>query len=291
MAVAIALTCSAAAAGDLVRHTLQADDGHPLTVWAHPLASPRATLLLLHGRTWSTRPDFDLDVPGEDLSLMTGLAARGIESYGLDQRGYGGTPRDASGWLTPDRAARDTLATAAWLAERKARRVYLLGWSYGALIAHLAAQRDPRHIAGVVLFGYPLRPSVSDDSHTPDSPVRAPTTPEAAASDFITPGAISAKAVDAFVAQALAADPVRADWRRLDEWRELDPAKLTRPLLLIEGEYDPYTQLDAHVDLFTRVSSGDRSWIVLPGADHAAHLEHSQQRFVDAVSAFILAPR
>ena len=84
---------------------------------------------------------------------------------------------------------------------------------------------------------------------------------------------------------------MRVDWRRLDQWRELDPGKLTRPLLLIEGQYDPYTNHDAHVDLFSRAATADRTWSVLPGADHAAHLERSQRRFVDTVSAFLLMPR
>ena len=89
---------------ELQRHALVVD-GHPFAVWSKVPAEPRAVMLLIHGRTWSTRPDFDLQVPGEDLSLMDGLAAMGIATYGLDLRGYGETPRDASGWLTPDQAA------------------------------------------------------------------------------------------------------------------------------------------------------------------------------------------
>lgn len=70
---------------------------------------PTQVVLLLHGRTWSTLPDFDLPTGGGP-SLMERLASEGIAVYGLDARGYGGTPRDSTGWLEPDRMALDVRA-------------------------------------------------------------------------------------------------------------------------------------------------------------------------------------
>ena len=54
-------------------------------------------ILLLHGRTWSSLPDFDLQVEGEKLSVMDNLAELGFSVWALDARGYGETPRDKSG--------------------------------------------------------------------------------------------------------------------------------------------------------------------------------------------------
>ena len=82
------------------RFTVQSD-GHPMAVWARRPATPRAAILLVHGRTWSSRPDFDLQVPGMKRSVMADLAALGIAAYAVDLRGYGETPRDSTGWLTP----------------------------------------------------------------------------------------------------------------------------------------------------------------------------------------------
>jgi len=77
-------------------------DGHPLTVWSkRPPTTAKGAILLLHGRTWSARPNFDLHVAGQRVSLMDAIVARGYAVYALDARGYGGTPRDSSGWLTP----------------------------------------------------------------------------------------------------------------------------------------------------------------------------------------------
>ena len=137
----------------LQRHALVVD-GHPFAVWSKVPAEPRAVMLLIHGRTWSTRPDFDLQVPGEDLSLMDGLADMGIAAYGLDLRGYGETPRDASGWLTPDRAAADVAQVLGWLKRRHPELAapYLFGWSYGAMVSQLVSQRQPDAMSAVVLF-------------------------------------------------------------------------------------------------------------------------------------------
>ncbi len=38
-------------------------DGHPMAVWSRTARHPKGVILLLHGRTWSALPDFDLQVP------------------------------------------------------------------------------------------------------------------------------------------------------------------------------------------------------------------------------------
>src|SRR5437868_9076763 len=104
------MPASAAAArptpGSLERFTV-ASDGHAMAVWARRPANPRGAILLVHGMTWSSRPDFDLQVPGLQRSVMTSFATQGFAAYGVDLRGYGETPRDATGWATPRRSAAD----------------------------------------------------------------------------------------------------------------------------------------------------------------------------------------
>src|SRR5262245_40823686 len=89
---------SAAAPARLV---VTADDGFQVTMWRKAPPQPRRSVLLIHGRTWSGRPDFDLQVPGESRSFMDLLVAQGYAAYALDMRGYGATPRDTTGFLTP----------------------------------------------------------------------------------------------------------------------------------------------------------------------------------------------
>ncbi len=282
-----------AAAAELTRHTV-AVEGHPLAVWAKAPDRSRAVMLLVHGRTWSTRPDFDLQVPGEEKSLMDGLVALGIAAYGVDLRGYGETPRDGSGWLTPRRAAADVAHVLDWLQARHPGldAPALFGWSYGAMVAQLVAQLHPGRLSGLVLFGYPVRPGVDVSPPDATGPApRRPTTAAAAASDFIVPGAISQAAMDAFVAAALAADPIRADWRALEEWRLLDAAAVRTPTLLLDGEHDPLTRQDVQAALFDGLGVPDKAWVVLPGGDHAAFMETPRDYFLATIGNFILRSR
>jgi alpha-beta hydrolase superfamily lysophospholipase len=95
-------------AAPLVEQLVAMDDGHKLTLYSRSAENPTAAILLIHGRTWSALPDFDLTTAQEDLSMMNALVKEGMAVYAIDLRGYGKTPRDKSGWNTPQRAAKDT---------------------------------------------------------------------------------------------------------------------------------------------------------------------------------------
>lgn len=289
----IALAACAPAAGAPMssapaRLTVVADDGFQLTMWRKAPAHPRRAILLIHGRTWSGRPDFDLQVPGEHRSFMDALVAEGYAAYALDLRGYGGTPRDATGFLTPERAAADVAAALRMIGDRPV----LFGWSRGSMVAQLTAQHHPELISNLILFGYPVDPDhkPAAPATEPSAPARTPTTATAAAEDFITPGAISERAIAAYVKAAVAADPVKSDWRGDAEWAALAPDAIHTPVLLLQGEHDPLAKTDAQARLFTRLGTVDRQWVVIPGGDHAALLEDPAPRMVAAIRGFVERP-
>lgn len=278
-----------------IRHVVTADDGHPLTVWEKRPAAARRTIVLLHGRTWSALPDFDLQVPGHPVSLMDALVARGYAVYALDARGYGGTPRDSSGWLTPDRAADDVITVCRWVAAhgRVAGRPALLGWSFGSVTGQLAAQRAPDAISALVLFGhFSFPPSMPPDTSS-GPPPRNATTATAAGEDFISPHATDPAVPAAYVKAALAAQPVKTDVRHLDQFNALDPAMVTVPTLEIMGERDPVSNQvpGGEAAFFGRLATPDREFVVLPGVDHAAFLENQRARFIEALVDFLARPR
>ena len=276
-------------------------DGHPMSVWSKRPPTPvSGSILLLHGRTWSARPNFDLRDPGNrvDASLMDALVARGYSVYALDLRGYGGTPRDASGWLTPDRAERDVSVVLDWVYAREvagngtrqsvpARKPMLLGYSRGAQVAMLVAQRHPEKVAGLVLYGFP-DPAVAPAAPAPDPavPPRERTTQAAAGEDFISPAVTPRGVKEAYVRMATTMDSIRVDWRMETQLAAIDPAKVRVPTLLLSGERDPYANASNHPAFFARLGTADRWLVVLPGADHAAHLE-TQGAFVNALVAFM----
>ena len=275
---------AAPAAAEPDRLAVTADDGFQLAMWHKAPARPRQSLLLIHGRTWSGRPDFDLQVPGEARSFMDALVAQGYAAYALDLRGYGKTPRDATGFVTPERAAADVAAALRAIGGRPV----LFGWSRGSMVAQLASQRTPELMAAVILFGYPGDPDRTiPDQPDPEVPARQPTTAEAAAEDFRAPGAISERAIAAYVQAAVAADPVRSDWRHETEWNALSPEAVHVPVLLLQAELDPLARTDAHARLFSRLATSDRQWIVIPGGDHAALLENTAPRMIAAIRAFV----
>jgi alpha-beta hydrolase superfamily lysophospholipase len=266
-------------------------DGHHFAVWQKRGGQPRAAILLLHGRTWSSLPNFDLQVPGERRSLMDALAGAGFDVFALDMRGYGATPRDATGWLSPNRAVADVTGVLDWMQQRmdstQRLPVYLFGLSRGAMIAAMAAQRRPEALAGVVLLGFGFDPDLQAPP-TPGGarPERAANTAESAASDFVTRDAFTTATVNAFVRAALKADPALVDWRDDNQFNDYRPALMLVPTLLVHGARDPQAPMSIETKLFTRFGSPDKWWVILPGADHAAHLEKSSVELVRAIVSF-----
>ncbi|MEO8482413.1 MAG: alpha/beta hydrolase [Acidobacteriota bacterium] len=265
-------------------------DGHPMAVWGRRPASPTGTVLLVHGRTWSGRPDFDLQVPGLQRSVLSSFVAKGLAAYAVDLRGYGDTPRDASGWMTPNRSATDLVNVLTWIAQQHPSlpRPTLVGWSRGGAIAMLAAQQAAPRIGALVVFGFAYDPKAtfSDEAVSP-KPLRERNTAAAAASDFISPAVTPPGVIHAFVAQALKSDPVLVDVRYDVEFNALAPARLSVPTLIMFGDRDPgVTRSDAD-KLFAAIGTPDKQVVVLPGADHAAHLENTHDAWIEAICAFI----
>ena len=268
-------------------------NGHPMAVWSRAPATPRAVLVLVHGRTWSSRPDFDLQVPGLQRSVLTSLAAQGVAAYAVDLRGYGETPRDKTEFLTPRVAAQDVAVIVRWAAARHPTLPppSLLGWSLGGAVAHLAAQTPGLNLSSLILFGFTLEPGLDYAAvPAPAKPARTRTTRADALSDFISPKVTPAAVTTAFVAQALAADPVRMDWIKEEEFNDLDPARLTMPTMILQGSRDPGVPMDVTARFFQKIAASQRQWTVLPGADHVAQLEDTHGAFVSAVVEFITRP-
>jgi pimeloyl-ACP methyl ester carboxylesterase len=196
-------------------------NGHTFAIWARVPPVPRCAILLLHGRTWSSLPDFDLQAPGPNRSVLRSLAAKGFAAYALDQRGYGETPRDKTGWITPRQAAADASGVLDWVAARHPSlpRPALLGWSLGAATAHLAAATSPAKLSALILCGYAPDPGATiANAQEPAQPPRAPNVREAAASDFISPDMTGPAVVKAFVETAMRTDPVHADWKNEEQF-------------------------------------------------------------------------
>lgn len=289
--IACVMQQPAAAAGKaaLERHTVVAD-GHPIAVWEKSAPDAREAILLVHGRTWSALPDFDLQVEDEDLSLMDGLVDAGYAVFAVDLRGYGETPRDATGWITPNRAADDLAIVLSWIDARQDWSVkpHLFGWSMGSTLSQLAVQRHPGVAASLTLFGYWRDADAALPADEPGiEPLKEANTAENAASDFITPGSISQRAIEAYVRAALAADPIRVDKRGWEQYNALDASTIRIPTLVIVGEHDPLAPAEYQAKLYARIGTGHKQYVTVPGGDHAAFLESPRAYFIHELVAFL----
>jgi len=272
----------------ILKHTVLSDK-HPMAVWEKKAPNAKGLILFVHGRTWSAVPDFDLQVEGENLSLMDGMIAEGYSTYAVDLRGYGGTPRDSTEWVSPDIAAKDILNVINWISvENNNKKVHLFGWSMGSTLSLLATQKNAKDIASLTLFGYWLDLDIKKPEDPSDIQVKKiVNTAENAASDFIIPGSISQKAINKYVEMALEHDPIKVDWRGESEYNNLDPTLILTPVLLLQGELDPYAPTTNQAKLFTRLKTADKSWVVISGGDHAAFMETPRKHFIRTFTEFI----
>jgi pimeloyl-ACP methyl ester carboxylesterase len=267
-------------------------NGHTFAIWARVPPAPTGAIVLLHGRTWSSRPDFDLQVPGLARSALASLAAKGFAAYALDQRGYGETPRDRSGWITPKKAADDAAGALAWVAARHPDlpKPVLLGWSLGGATAHRVAVTSPSSLSALILYGYAPDPEMEIAAiEEPSKPPREKNTPEAAASDFISPSITNPEVVRAFVEKAIQTDPVHVDWKNEEQFI-CDSSGIRVPTLLLFGDRDPNVDPKEAEHFFNRLPAGAKQMVVFPGADHCAHLEDTHEAWIAAITGFLQRP-
>lgn len=278
-------------------------------------------ILLLHGRTWSSVPVFHL-LGGshgtvtttaaaaadtnhhhthhhESRSLMEALLAKGLQPYCMDFRGFGGTPPDETGCVEPYRCVQDAETVLRWISQRHNLTAAqnppaLLGWSQGALVAQMAAQKSHPALSKVILYGsiydplirYPREPLYS--SHRPNRTVIYNQF-DNAMEDFTVEGTIAPEPARLFAEAALLSDPVRAVWKNLYQFNNCDPARVHVPCLVVAGDQDPYAPLHVQQELFGNLArASDRTWCILSGADHACHLlDDGRFRLINTVVSFV----
>lgn len=300
-------------------------DGHPLSVYGIDSAVPNTTktttgnssgdvkpILLLHGRTWSSVPVYHLlggphnmrtihkGDKSQSRSLMEALLEQGLQPYCMDFRGFGGTPPDATGGVEPYMCVQDAETVLQWIMRRhgmmseKHAPPTLLGWSQGALIAQLAAQKPHPYVNKVILYGSIYDPLI----RYPREPLYRKTEPnrtiiknqfDGAIEDFTVEGTIPPEPARHFAEAALLADPVKAVWKHTYQFNNCDPARVHVPCLVVAGDQDPYAPLHVQQELFCNLGrASDRTWSILSGSDHAVHMLDGRHRLINIIVSFVM---
>jgi pimeloyl-ACP methyl ester carboxylesterase len=128
---------------------LAAEQGHVVhdgaSIWYASFGSGRP-VILLHGGLGHSG-NFGYQVPD--------LVTAGYRVIAIDSRGHGRSTRDTRPF-TYDLMATDVLAVMDRLGVKRAA---LIGWSDGAIIAMIVADRAPERVSGVLFFACKMDPS------------------------------------------------------------------------------------------------------------------------------------
>ena len=264
----------------------------------------RPVLFVVHGSSSSALPSFDLTVPGQpDYSLMDAFARLGFDVWTMDHEGYGRSARTDG---NSDIASGAEDLAAAWEVVRRetgATKFHYMGESSGALRAGAFAVAHPDRVDRLVLAaftytgkGSPTLAKRAEQAEYYRTHNRLPRDAAMLRSIFTRdrPGTTDPAVADAFVAAEMPFGDSVPSGSYFDMTTRLpvvDPAAVHSPVLLIKGEYDGISSTDDLLNFFRLLPTGDKQFIILPGAAHSMILGTQRRAFWHAADAFLTLPQ
>jgi pimeloyl-ACP methyl ester carboxylesterase len=261
--------------------------------------APRGTVLFVHGSSMASQPTFDLAVPGRpDSSVREWFAARGFDTWCLDNEGYGRSDKKRPINFDIANGAEDIAAAVQTIG----KDVLLYGISSGALKAALYAQRHPQRVARLALDAF-----VWTGEGSPTLAERRKRLPEFLQRNrrpidraFVRsifardhPGTADAATVEAFADAILALDDSVPTGTYVDMCSKLplvDPAKLPMPTLILRGQYDGIAGVDDLIEFFKRLPNPDKQFTVMAGISHASFQQKNYLTVYHLLHAFFTQP-
>src|SRR5687767_7383701 len=241
-------------------------------------APPRGTLFFVHGSSMASQPTFDLTVPGRaDSSAMDWFAARGFDTWTMDNEGYGRSDKSRPQNNDISNGADDLATGTAYVREKTgAKSVHMYGISSGALKAALYAQRHPERVGRLALDAF-----VWTGEGSPTLEERKKKLPQfqamhrrpidrAFVNSIFTrdhPGTADQATIDAFASAILALDDSVPTGTYVDMCSKLplvDPAKILSPTIVMRGEYDGIAGFDDLIEFLKRLPNSDKQFTVMP---------------------------
>ena len=262
--------------------------------------APRGTILFVHGSSMASQPTFDLAVPGRpDSSVMDWFAARGFDTWCLDNEGYGRSDKSRPINFDISNGADDIAAAV----QHIGKDVLLYGISSGALKAALYAQRHPQRVARLALDAF-----VWTGAGSPTLAERRKKLPEFLQKNrrpidraFVRsifardhPGTADEATVEAFADAILALDDSVPTGTYVDMCSKLplvDPAQLPMPTLLLRGQYDGIAGVDDLIEFFKRLPNPDKQFSVMAGISHASFQQKNYLTVYHLLHAFFTQPQ
>lgn len=260
-------------------------------------------LFLTHGSSVSSRPTFDLVVPGHgEYSLMDVFARFGYDVWTMDFEGYGHSSPSHGNSDIADGVADLQAATPVIWKETGKEDFFLYGESSGALRAGAFAMTEPARVRKLVLTaltwtgkGSPTLEKRARNVEFYRTHNTRPRTREMIQSIFTRdkPGT-SDPAVGGAMADAemKLGDKVPTG-TYLDMTTKLpllDPTKLPMPVQILRGEYDGIASLQDVLNFFALLPAPDRQIAIMPGAAHLLSMGRNRAQFWHMMHAFLDMP-
>ena len=273
------------------------------------------SVLYIHGSSFPSASSVMFRLGGT--SWADALNAAGFNVFALDFAGYGGSERypvmanddpvGAPPGRAPEAAEQIARAVAFIRHQTGASRVSVIAHSWGTIPAALFTIRHPEAVDRVVLFGPILErqgPSTNENSRSSlvtiaqqharfvgGVPVGHPPVLEEAdfprwASVYLAsdPQAGERTPASVKIPSGPAADLLAAWSGRLG----YDPGDLTRPVMLIRGEWDaPSSAADAAWFISEFASGLEYRIVTVPDATHLMHLETGRHTLYTATNTFL----
>jgi alpha-beta hydrolase superfamily lysophospholipase len=268
-----------------------------------PGQSSRPILFLAHGSSVSSRPTFDLTVPGhEEYSLMDKFVEYGFDVWTMDFEGYG---RSSTGPGNSDIASgvEDLKAAAAVISrETGQQNFHLYGESGGALRVGAFAMSQPQRVRRLVLAaftwtgkGSPTLTKRAESLEYYRTHNRRSRDRNAIRSIFTRdkPGTSDPAVAEAMADAELKFGDTAPTGTYLDMTANLpivDPTKLSVPVLIVRGEFDGIATEEDLLNFFRTLPVPDREFVVLPGAAHSVALGTNRRQTWHVMRAFLEMP-
>ena len=260
-------------------------------------------LFLVHGSSVSSRPSFDLTVPGHgEYSVMNTFAQYGFDVWTVDHENYGRSSRtgansDIASGVEDLKAAMDVVAR-----ETGRRKVHLFGESSGGLRAGAYAMAQPERIDRLVFGAFTYKgensPTLTERAKQLDyyrthnlrlrdrAMIRSIFTRDKAGTSDVAVGEFLADQELKFGDQV----PTGTYLDMTANLPVVHPEKVLAPVLLVRGEYDGIATVDDLSDFYKRLPNGDRQFVILPGTAHSVVLGLNRRLFWHAMHAFLTMP-
>jgi pimeloyl-ACP methyl ester carboxylesterase len=278
-------------------------DGVKLFLWNKKRAlntTYQGTILFIHGSSWCSQPTFDFHLEGRPWSsVMDFFAAKGYDTWCLDNEGYGRSDKSRNINCGVENGAQDIVAATDYILQHdQLEKVLLYGISSGALKSALFTQWHPERVSRLALDAFVWTgegsPTLVERRKMLPNLVgvnRRPYNREMIQSVFDRdrPGTADQKMLDAFIIASLAFDDSVPTGTYIDMCTKLpliDPLKVLVPTIIMRSEFDGIAGVDDLIEFFRRLPNPDKHFAMMPGAAHASFQTTNYLLVYDVLNSF-----